>query len=47
MIVFYFVITASSLGFAVYFMIQSYRWQEAYNELAYRICPETIKQDIF
>ena len=47
MVVFYLIVIGGSLGFAVYYLIQSYRWQEAYNELAYRICPETIKQDLF
>ena len=43
----YVAIMIPAIIFGIYFLIQSYRWQEAYNEIAFRICPNTIRQDLF
>lgn len=35
------------IAFTIYNIFHSNKWQKAYNEIAYSICPKTIKQDLF
>lgn len=43
----YIIMVIPSLIIGIFNIIWSHRWQEAYNELAYKICPDTIQKDLF
>ncbi|MHA1557739.1 MAG: zinc-ribbon domain-containing protein [Candidatus Heimdallarchaeota archaeon] len=37
----------TAIAFVIYFVVHSNKWQNAYNEIAYSVCPVTIQQDLF